>query len=61
MGDFGQAFGLAFGLIASGDPDLVQIVLLSIRVSLVAVALACLIGMPLGALLAVARFPGRGG
>ena len=37
-----------------------QIVLLSIRVSLVAVALACLIGMPLGALLAVARFPGRG-
>jgi tungstate transport system permease protein len=60
LGDFGQAFALAFGLIASGDPGLVQIVLLSIRVSLVAVALACLIGMPLGALLAVARFPGRG-
>ena len=61
MGDFAQAFGLAFGLIASGDPALVQIVLLSIRVSFVAVALACLIGMPLGALLAVARFPGRSG
>ena len=60
MGDLAQAFGLAFGLIASGDPVLVQIVLLSIRVSFVAVALACLIGMPLGALLAVARFPGRG-
>ena len=60
VGDFGQAFGLAFGLIASGDPTLQQIVLLSIRVSLVAVALACAIGMPLGALLAVARFPGRG-
>lgn len=60
VGDFGQAIALAFGLISSGDPDLVRIVLLSIRVSLVAVALACLIGMPLGALLAVARFPGRG-
>jgi tungstate transport system permease protein len=60
IGDFGQAFGLAFGLIASGDPALLQIVLLSIRVSLVAVALACLIGLPLGALLAVTRLPGRG-
>jgi tungstate transport system permease protein len=60
VGDFGQAFGLAFGLIASGDPALLQIVLLSIRVSLIAVALACLLGMPLGALLAVTRFPGRG-
>ena len=44
MGDFGQAFRLAFGLIASGDPALVQIVLLSIRVSFVAVALAYLAG-----------------
>jgi tungstate transport system permease protein len=60
VGDFGQAFGLAFGLIASGDPALQQIVLLSIQVSLIAVALACAIGMPLGALLAVVRFPGRG-
>jgi tungstate transport system permease protein len=60
LGDFGQAFGLAFGLLAIGDPSLLQIVGLSIRVSLVAVVLACLIGMPLGALLAVARFPGRG-
>ncbi len=59
MGDFGQAFGLALGLIASGDPGLLQIVFLSIRVSFVAVTLACLLGMPLGALLAVARFPGR--
>ena len=34
--------------------------LLSLRVSLSAVGLACLIGMPLGAALAVLRFPGRG-
>ena len=60
MGDFEQAFRLAFALIASGDPALVQIVLLSIRVSFVAVALACLLGLPLGAALALARFPGRG-
>ena len=61
MGEMADALAIAFGLIAAGDPGLWQIVLLSIRVSLVAVALACLIGMPLGALLAVARFPGRGG
>jgi tungstate transport system permease protein len=58
--DFGEAFGLAFALVARADPALVEIVLLSLRVSLTAVALSCLIGLPLGALLAVARFPGRG-
>jgi tungstate transport system permease protein len=58
--DVTAAFGLAFGLILRADPALLQIVWLSLRVSLAAVALACLIGMPLGALLAVARFPGRG-
>ena len=36
-----------------------QIVLLSLEVSLSAVALASLAGLPLGAALAVARFPGR--
>jgi tungstate transport system permease protein len=36
------------------------IVLLSLRVSLAAVAVAALVGLPLGALLAVARFRGRG-
>lgn len=60
MGDIGQAIALASGMIVSGDPVLIQIILLSLRVSLVAVGLACLIGMPLGALLAIARFPGRG-
>ena len=59
MQDFGAAFGLAFGLIASGDADLAEIVLLSLEVSLAAVAIACAIGLPLGAALAVLRFPGR--
>jgi tungstate transport system permease protein len=58
--DVSTAFAAAFGLIASGDPAFVGIVSLSLGVTLTAVAIACLIGMPLGALLAVARFPGRG-
>ena len=60
MQDFGAAFATAFDLIVSGDPEFVAIVLLSLEISLSAVALAALIGMPLGAALALARFPGRG-
>jgi tungstate transport system permease protein len=41
------------------DPRLWQIVALSLAVSLTAVVLAALLGMPLGAAIAVARFPGR--
>jgi len=49
----------AWQLILDGDPTLFAIVRLSLAVSLCAVALAALIGMPLGALLALTRFPGR--
>ena len=59
MQDFGEAFGLALALVASLDPDLIEIVGLSLRVSLTATGLACLIGLPLGALLAITRFSGR--
>jgi len=59
MQDFAAAFGAAASLILSGDPELMEIVALSLRVSLTAVAVSCLIGLPLGALLAVGRFPGR--
>jgi tungstate transport system permease protein len=59
MQDLGSAFGLAFAMIAAGDAALAQIVALSLRVSLTAVGIAALVGLPLGALLAVARFPGR--
>lgn len=61
MQDFGDAFALAWRLALSGDAELLAIVLLSLRVTFSAVALACLIGMPLGAALAIARFPGRAG
>jgi tungstate transport system permease protein len=53
-------FGTALALIASGDPELAEIVRLSLGVTLSAVAIACAVGLPLGAALALARFPGRG-
>ena len=49
----------AWQLIWSGDPTLFAIVRLSLAVSLSAVGLAALVGMPLGAWLALTRFPGR--
>jgi tungstate transport system permease protein len=55
----GEALTLAFQLVLAGDADLYEIVLLSIYVSITATALACAIGLPIGALLAVLRFRGR--
>jgi tungstate transport system permease protein len=60
MQEISAAFGLALGLIVSGDPELTQIVLLSLEISLSAVMLAAVLGMPLGAAIALFRFPGRG-
>ena len=51
----------ALHLILTGDPVLLGIVRLSLAVSLSAVALAALIGIPFGAWLALNRFPGRQG
>jgi tungstate transport system permease protein len=59
MQDFGAAFGEAFALLIALDENLLEIIGLSLRVTFSAVAVACLIGLPLGAALAVARFPGR--
>jgi tungstate transport system permease protein len=49
----------ALSLILSLDPGFLRIVGLSLMVSLAAAAAAALIGVPLGALLALTRFPGR--
>jgi tungstate transport system permease protein len=57
--DLGAALAAAIGLVGAGDPALLRIVALSLQVSLTAVALGALLGLPLGALLAVTRFPGR--
>jgi len=53
------AFRTALALIASLDPALLEIVRVSLGVSLTALACAALLGLPLGAWLAIARFPGR--
>ena len=59
MQSMGEALGLAVGLVLSGDSDLLEIVLLSLRVSLTATAIACLVGLLIGALVAIGRFRGR--
>jgi tungstate transport system permease protein len=51
----------ALHLVLSADPALFAIVKLSLFVSLSAVLCATLIGIPLGALVALTRFPARGG
>jgi tungstate transport system permease protein len=55
----GEAVVQALRLIAGADPRLIGIMLLSLRVSLAAVVIASAIGFPLGATIAVSRFPGR--
>jgi len=57
--EFGDAFAAAMALIINFESGLAEIVLLSLQVSIIAVAIACLIGLPIGAALAVFQFPGR--
>jgi len=59
MESIGSAFTTALGLIVGADPTLAGIVALSLGVSLSAVTLATMFGLPLGAAVAVGRFPGR--
>jgi tungstate transport system permease protein len=59
VNDLGSAFAEAWRLLTSFDPQLVRILALSLQVSLTAVVVSTLIGLPLGAVIAVERFPGR--
>jgi tungstate transport system permease protein len=59
MQDLGAALGLALQLIVTADASLAEIVGRSLAVSLGAVAMATFLGLPLGAALALFRFPGR--
>ena len=54
-----DALVTALKLLADLDHKLFEVVLLSLGVSLTAVAVAALLGLPLGAAIAVGRFPGR--
>ena len=56
-----DAFAGAAGLLLTGDPTLTHIVGLSLRVSLSAVLVASVLALPVGAALALFRFPGRTG
>lgn len=54
-----DSLALAWQLIAHADPELVRIAALSLQVSATACAVGAVIGLVLGAWLAVARFPGH--
>lgn len=59
MDSFWSILADAVALIFAWDPDLIEIIGLSLRVTLSAVAISCLIGLPLGAAVGAFRFPGR--
>jgi tungstate transport system permease protein len=61
LGEITDAFGAAMAMLAALDPRLLQIIGLSLQVSLSAVLFATAIGLPLGAVVALTRFPGRAG
>ena len=59
MDSFKESFLIAFALISSGDSQLFEIVTLSLKVSLIATFWASLIGILLGVILTIFRFPLR--
>jgi tungstate transport system permease protein len=60
VGLIGEGILQAGALLAAADAELLGVTWLSLQVSGAATALSLLIGMPLGTVLALARFPGRG-
>ena len=61
MDGFGSALSAAARLVTQGDPALYDIVALSLQVSLSAVIVAAVFGLPLRAVIAITRFPERQG
>ena len=59
MSAFAATFSDALSLLAHFDHTVLEIVALSLQVSGAAVVLGTLIGLPLGACIAVGRFPGK--
>ena len=59
MSIYSDSFAAAFGLLATVNSDLIEILHLSMKVSLLSLALSCLIGLPIGATLAIRQFRGR--
>lgn len=59
MSSFNATFADAFALLVGFDSQVAEIVALSLTVSGAAVVLGTLLGLPLGAFLAIGRFPGK--
>ena len=59
MDTISQSFAVALAMVAHLDPRLTEIVRLSLAVSLSSTACSAIIGLPVGAALAIGRFPGR--
>ena len=60
MDTISESLALALGLVAHVDARFAGIVALSLAVSLSSTLVSAVIGLPLGAAVAIARFPGRG-
>jgi tungstate transport system permease protein len=54
-----QGITRAFWLILMGDPEVLEIAILSLKISISATLLALLLGIPVGSVLALTRFRGR--
>jgi tungstate transport system permease protein len=54
-----DGFRQAFWLLATGDPEVLRVTWLSLRVSGTATLISLVLGVPIGTCLALARFPGR--
>jgi tungstate transport system permease protein len=57
---FGEGFAKAFWLLANADPEVINITLRTLQVSGVATGISVLLGVPMGTVLALTRFWGRG-
>ena len=61
MPEIATAFQTAFYMVVAFDPDLMEIVGRSLQVNFAAVGAAILVGLPLGAAIAIFHFPGHVG
>lgn len=59
MHDIWQGLAQAFSLLASGDPELYDVIFLTLRVSGLATVISVLLGLPVGLWLALREFPGK--
>jgi tungstate transport system permease protein len=60
MDSFRDGFVSAFHLIFSLDRELLDIIFLSMKVSSVGLVISCIVGLPVGAVVALKKFRGRG-